>query len=62
MSSFSYRALQANGSVTEGVLEANGRADAFKQMEARGLRPISLSERNGSTKTVTAAAPNALYD
>lgn len=55
MTSFSYRALQANGSVTEGVLEAAGRADAFKQMEARGLRPISLSERNGSTKTVTAA-------
>jgi len=55
MTSFSYRALQANGSVTEGVLEAAGRADAFKQMEARGLRPISLNERNGSTKTVTAA-------
>ncbi|KAF0173710.1 MAG: hypothetical protein FD161_3755 [Limisphaerales bacterium] len=55
MTFFSYRALQANGSVTEGVLEAAGRADAFKQMEARGLRPISLNERNGSTKTVTAA-------
>ena len=55
MTTFSYRALQANGSVTEGVLEANGRAEAFKQMEARGLRPISLSERNGSTKTVTTA-------
>jgi len=57
MTSFYYRALQANGSVTEGVLEAGGRADALKQMEARGLRPLSLSERNGSTKTVTAAAP-----
>lgn len=57
MTSFSYRALQANGSVTEGVLDAGSRADAFKQMEARGLRPISLSERSGSTKTVTAAAP-----
>jgi type II secretory pathway component PulF len=55
MTTFSYRALQANGSVTEGVLEASGRADAFKQMEARGLRPISLNERNGSTKTVTTA-------
>lgn len=55
MTSFSYRALQANGSVTEGVLEAAGRADAFKQMEARGLRPIRLNERHGSTKTVTAA-------
>lgn len=58
MTTFQYRALQSNGSVTEGVLDASGRADAFKQMELRGLRPISLSERNGSaTKTVTAAAP-----
>ncbi|NDF01035.1 MAG: type II secretion system F family protein, partial [Verrucomicrobia bacterium] len=47
MSTFQYRALQANGSVAEGVLEANGRGDAFKQMESRGLRPISLTERNG---------------
>ena len=53
MTSFSYRALQANGSVTEGVLEAGSRAEAFKQMEARGLRPISLSERSGATKTVS---------
>ncbi len=59
MSTFQYRALQANGSVTEGVLDASGRADAFKQMESRGLRPISLTERNGSsgTKTITAPAP-----
>lgn len=55
MTTFQYRALQANGSVAEGVLEASSRQDAFKQMEVRGLRPISLSERNGSTKTVTAA-------
>ncbi|NBR86417.1 MAG: type II secretion system F family protein [Proteobacteria bacterium] len=59
MSTFQYRALQANGSVAEGVLEANGRGDAFKQMESRGLRPISLTERNGgvaNTRTTTAAA------
>ena len=40
MTTFQYRALQANGSVAEGVLEAGGRQEAFKQMEARGLRPI----------------------
>ena len=62
MTTFQYRALQANGSVAEGVLEASGRADAFKQMESRGLRPISLAERNGSsgsTKTITAPSKPA---
>lgn len=55
MTTFQYRALHANGSVAEGVLEANGRGDAFKQMESRGLRPISLTERSGGgTKTITA--------
>ncbi len=65
MSTFQYRALHANGSVAEGALEANGRQDAFKQMEARGLRPISLTERNGaaaSTRTVSAPPKPAAKD
>jgi type II secretory pathway component PulF len=58
MPTFQYRALQANGSVAEGQLEAAGRPEAFRQMEGQGLRPISLQERaaakakagaNGST-------------
>ena len=44
MPTFQYRAMQANGTVTEGQLEAGGRAEAFREMEGRGLRPISLSE------------------
>jgi type II secretory pathway component PulF len=59
MPTFQYRALQVNGSVAEGAIEASGRQDAFKQMESRGLRPISLSERNGNTKTVTAPSKPA---
>src|SRR4029079_17162641 len=48
MALFQYRALQADGSIAEGQLEAGGRQEAFRQMEGRGLRPISLSEpRNG---------------
>lgn len=43
---FTYKALQANGSTTEGQLEAGGRQEAFRLMEARGLRPISLAERS----------------
>lgn len=53
MPTFQYRALQADGSIAEGQLEAAGRPDAFRQMEGRGLRPVSLSERaskNGASK------------
>jgi type II secretory pathway component PulF len=42
---FQYRALQANGTMAEGQLEAPGRPEAFRQMEGLGLRPISLSEK-----------------
>jgi type II secretory pathway component PulF len=45
---FHYKALAAGGAVTEGQLEAGGRQEAFRLMEDRGLRPISLAERNGS--------------
>jgi type IV pilus assembly protein PilC len=41
---FQYRALQANGAVAEGQLEAPGRQEAFRQMEGLGLRPVSLAE------------------
>ena len=45
---FHYRALQADGAIAEGELEAGGRQEAFRQLEARCLRPIKLSERNGN--------------
>jgi general secretion pathway protein F len=45
MPTFQYRALQSDGKVATGELEAGGRQEAFRQMEGRGLRPISLSER-----------------
>jgi type IV pilus assembly protein PilC len=46
---FQYRALQADGKAAEGQLEAGGRQEAFRQMEEKGLRPISLAEKSGST-------------
>jgi len=47
---FKYKALQTDGVITEGEIEASGRQDAFRQMESRRLRPISLAERaNGKT-------------
>jgi len=42
---FQYRALQTDGAVAEGQLEAAGRQEAFRQMEALGLRPVNLAEK-----------------
>ena len=54
---FQYRALQNNGAVAEGQIEAGGRQEAFRLMEGQGLRPISLAERaNGNGKPKAGAA------
>jgi general secretion pathway protein F len=45
---FEYRALQANGGMAEGQLEAPGRQEAFAQIANLGLRPVSLAEKAGS--------------
>lgn len=50
---FDYKALQPNGAIAQGQLEAAGRPEAFRHMEALGLRPISLAE-----KTVAQPATN----
>ena len=53
MPTFQYRALQSDGTIAEGRLEAGGRQEAFRQMEGRGLRPISLAEhRNGKPRKI----------
>src|ERR1044071_6378475 len=53
---FQYRGLQGDGKIAEGQIEAGGRQEAFRQMEGRGLRPISLAEpRNGKPKKPEAA-------
>ncbi|HYV29852.1 MAG TPA: type II secretion system F family protein, partial [Candidatus Binatia bacterium] len=52
---FQYRALQSDGTVAEGRLEAGGRQEAFRQMEGRGLRPISLSEPRNAKPQKSAA-------
>src|SRR2546428_4145254 len=50
---FQYRALQGDGTISEGQIEAGGRQEAFRQMEGRGLKPISLAEhRNGNPQKV----------
>src|SRR3954451_5261278 len=57
MPTFEYRALQNDGTIATGELEAGGRQEAFRQMEGRGLRPISLAERAGKAKANGKSAP-----
>ena len=47
MPPFSYRALQADGRMVDGVAEAASRAEALRVIESRGLRPVSVSETRG---------------
>jgi type II secretory pathway component PulF len=42
---FDYRALQPDGTIAQGQIEAGGRQEALRQMDGRRLRPISLVER-----------------
>jgi len=55
MATFLYKAIQPDGGIAEGEMEAGGRQEAFRQMEARGLRPIRLDERNGNAPPKRAA-------
>src|SRR5687768_249377 len=60
MATFQYRALQSNGAIAEGQIEAGGRQEAFRLMEVQGLRPVSLSERaNGKARKPEPRAPKA---
>jgi type II secretory pathway component PulF len=64
---FQYKALQSDGKVAEGQIEAGGRQEAFRQMETLRLRPISLAERGngkpngkGAHANGASAAPGAV--
>jgi len=59
---FEYKAIQGNGAVAQGQLEAAGRAEAFRQMEGLGLRPISLAERAGGGGGVKKAGTDTSSD
>jgi general secretion pathway protein F len=56
MPTFSYKALQANGKIAEGILDAPGRPDALRQMEVLGLRPVNLAEKSGTKDGAAAPA------
>lgn len=61
---FQYKALAPGGAVSEGQIEATGRQEALRQLAARGLRPVRLAERNGTSgngkpRPTAAVAPAA---
>jgi len=64
MPTFQYKGLQADGKIAEGRLDAPGRPDALRQMEALGLRPVNLAEsaaaKNGSLSKNGSGLPAGL--
>ncbi|MFI5357947.1 MAG: type II secretion system F family protein [Opitutales bacterium] len=60
MSQFSYKAMQHDGALTEGLIEAGNRQEAMRQVEIRGLKPVRLVETgNGHEARAPAGAPAA---
>ena len=57
MPTFSYKAIQPNGAIAEGVLDAQGRPDALRQIETLGLRPVNISEKAAGVPKNGAAKP-----
>lgn len=53
---FQYKAIQSDGAITEGHVEAGGRQEAFRQMEGMGLRPITLDEKKSGAAAGNGAA------
>jgi type II secretory pathway component PulF len=64
MPTFTYKALQRDGKIAEGQLDAPGRPDALRQMEVLGLRPMNLAEKaggkNGSVSKSSLGLPAGL--
>jgi type II secretory pathway component PulF len=57
MATFAYKAIGAGGAISEGNLQAEGRHDAFRQIEAKGLRPIHLTEQKTEAEAAAASGP-----
>jgi type II secretory pathway component PulF len=60
MPTFTYRALQPDGTIAEGQLDAAGRPDALRQVETLGLRPVNLTEKTAPPLQNGLALPAAL--
>ena len=56
MPQFAYKAMQHDGVLTEGLLDASNRQEAMRQVEGRGLRPIKLAESGSGAAPKKASA------
>jgi type II secretory pathway component PulF len=61
MGAFFYRALQPNGVVAEGRIEAGGRQEALRKIELQGLRPIRVLESAAQLSNETSAPAPPLW-
>jgi type II secretory pathway component PulF len=60
MATFSYRALQADGKIAEGLLDAGSRPDALRQIETLGLRPVNVLETISKAAKNGSATPSSM--
>lgn len=56
MPQFAYKAMQLNGALVEGNVDASNRHEAMRQVEVLGLKPIRLAESGGGAAKSAAAA------
>lgn len=59
MASFQYRALQADGGIAEGSLDAPNRQEAMRLIATRGLRPIRISDAGAAPAAPDLGRPAA---
>ena len=58
MVSFHYKALQKDGSISEGVLEVGSRGEATRRLNEQGMQVIALLEEKGKKKITTKVDPS----
>src|SRR5688572_3622873 len=58
MPQFAYKALQLNGALVEGSLDASNRQEAMRQVEILGLKPIKLAESGATSAPFKSGAAN----
>lgn len=57
MPQFAYKAMQHDGVLIEGNLDASNRQEALRQVSGRGLKPIRLTESAAPAKSAKPAKP-----
>ena len=50
MASFTYKALSGSGSVVTGTLDAGDRGEALRQLDRKGLQPVTISQSAGGAE------------